>query len=297
MFRHQKELQFEAKPDRPNPLIAKYLQELIGGQYGEMSVAMQYLFQGWSCRGEEKYKDMLMDIATEEIGHVEMLATMVARLLEGAPVEDQEAAMQKDPTIGAIISGMNPQHAIVAGLGPRPADSVGNPWSGAYIIASGNLLADFRANLNAESQGRLQVARIYEMIDDRGVKDMLSVLLARDSYHQNLWECAVKELEEKEGSILVPSTFPRDKERKDIAYDFYNFSEGDQSSEGSWASGKALDGEGEYQWLKEPKIEGAAPKLEPVTPKMYGTHLHSRNKYLPVETPVFCSTRFVSKTD
>lgn len=95
MFRHQKELQFEAKPDRPNPLIAKYLQELIGGQYGEMSVAMQYLFQGWSCRGEEKYKDMLMDIATEEIGHVEMLATMVARLLEGAPVEDQEAAMQK----------------------------------------------------------------------------------------------------------------------------------------------------------------------------------------------------------
>ncbi|EOD5411487.1 manganese catalase family protein [Enterococcus faecium] len=271
MFRHQKELQFEAKPDRPNPLIAKYLQELIGGQYGEMSVAMQYLFQGWSCRGEEKYKDMLMDIATEEIGHVEMLATMVARLLEGAPVEDHEAAMQKDPTIGAIISGMNPQHAIVAGLGPRPADSVGNPWSGAYIIASGNLLADFRANLNAESQGRLQVARIYEMIDDRGVKDMLSVLLARDSYHQNLWECAVKELEEKEGSILVPSTFPRDKERKDIAYDFYNFSEGDQSSEGSWASGKALDGEGEYQWLKEPKIEGAAPKLEPVTPKMYGT--------------------------
>ncbi|EGP5041744.1 TPA: manganese catalase family protein [Enterococcus faecium] len=271
MFRHQKELQFEAKPDRPNPLIAKYLQELIGGQYGEMSVAMQYLFQGWSCRGEEKYKDMLMDIATEEIGHVEMLATMVTRLLEGAPVEDQEAAMQKDPTIGAIISGMNPQHAIVAGLGPRPADSVGNPWSGAYIIASGNLLADFRANLNAESQGRLQVARIYEMIDDRGVKDMLSVLLARDSYHQNLWECAVKELEEKEGSILVPSTFPRDKERKDIAYDFYNFSEGDQSSEGSWASGKALDGEGEYQWLKEPKIEGAAPKLEPVTPKMYGT--------------------------
>ncbi len=70
-----------------------------------------------------KYKDMLMDIATEELGHVEMLATMVARLLEGAP---EDAAAMKDPTIGAIISGMNPQHAIVAGLGPRPADSVGN---------------------------------------------------------------------------------------------------------------------------------------------------------------------------
>ncbi|MGX7174272.1 manganese catalase family protein [Enterococcus ratti] len=271
MFRHQKELQFEAKPDRPNPLIAKYLQELIGGQYGEMSVAMQYLFQGWSCRGEEKYKDMLMDIATEELGHVEMLATMVARLLEDAPVEEQEKAMEKDPAIGAIISGMNPQHAIVAGLGPRPADSVGNPWSGGYIIASGNLLADFRANLNAESQGRLQVARIYEMIDDRGVKDLLAVLLARDSYHQNLWASAVKELEENEGSILVPSTFNRENERKDIAYDFYNFSEGDESSQGAWAKGEALDGEGEYQWLAEPKIEGAKPNLKRVTPKMYGT--------------------------
>lgn len=73
MFNHKKELQFEAKPDAPNPLYAKYIQELIGGQYGEMSVAMQYLFQGWSCRGEEKYKDMIMDVATEELGHVEML--------------------------------------------------------------------------------------------------------------------------------------------------------------------------------------------------------------------------------
>ena len=271
MFLHKKELQFEAKPDSPNPLIAKYLQELIGGQYGEMSVAMQYLFQGWSMRGEEKHKDMLMDIATEEIGHVEMLATMVARLLEGAPVEDQESAMKNDPAIGAVIAGMNPQQAIVAGLGPRPADSVGNPWSGGYIIASGNLLADFRANLNAESQGRLQVARIYEMIEDKGVKDLLSVLLARDSYHQNLWATAVKELEEKEKSILVPSTFPRENERLDIAYDFYNFSEGEESKKGSWAKGNALDGEGEYNYLKEPKVEGKAPKLDPVTPKMYGT--------------------------
>ena len=80
-----------------------------------------------------------------------------------------------------------------------------------------------------------------------------------------------KELEEKEGTILVPSTFPRNEERLDIAYDFYNFSEGDQSKEGSWAKGKALDGEGEYQWLSTPKVEGKAPKLDPVTPKMYGT--------------------------
>jgi Mn-containing catalase len=61
------------------------MQELIGGQWGEMSVMVNYLFQGWNCRGPAKYRDMLLDTATEEIGHVEMLATMVARLLETSP--------------------------------------------------------------------------------------------------------------------------------------------------------------------------------------------------------------------
>src|SRR5215203_106309 len=92
MFRHQKQLQYHAKPTRPDPLYAMKLQEVIGGQWGEISVMMQYLFQGWNCRGPAKYRDMLLDIATEEIGHVEMLCTMVAQLLEGATTADQEAA-------------------------------------------------------------------------------------------------------------------------------------------------------------------------------------------------------------
>lgn len=85
MFRHTSRLQFEARPDSPDPLFARKLQELIGGAWGEMTVATQYLFQGWNCRVSGKYKDLIMDTATEEIGHVEMLATMVARLLEGRP--------------------------------------------------------------------------------------------------------------------------------------------------------------------------------------------------------------------
>ncbi|MGN1399958.1 MAG: manganese catalase family protein [Bacillus sp. (in: firmicutes)] len=269
MFRHQKELQFEAKPDRPNPLLAKKIQELIGGQYGEMSVMVQYLFQGWSLRGNEKYKDLLLDIGTEEIGHVEMLATMVARLLDDSPFENQEEAA-KDPVIGAVLGGMNPQHAIVSGLAARPADSVGNPWNAAYTIASGNLLADFRANLNAESQGRLQAVRLYEMTDDRGVKDMLSVLIARDAYHQNQWAAAIQELEEKEG-LLVPSTFPRENERLDIAYNLYNFSEGEESSKGRWASGKALDGHGEYLYVQNPVPEAPKPVLKPAPLKTHNT--------------------------
>src|SRR4028118_1163260 len=123
---------------------------------------MTYLFQGWNCRGPQKYKDMIMDIGTEEIAHVEMLATMIARLLETSPVETQEDAA-KNSMVGAvmggsrsedvILAGMNPQHAIVSGSGAMAADSVGFPWNAKYTIASGNLLADFRFNVTAESQG------------------------------------------------------------------------------------------------------------------------------------------------
>src|SRR3954464_5825803 len=149
MFRRMNRMQYNARPDRPDPLYAKKLQELIGGQWGEKSVMTQYLFQGWNCRGPAKYRDMLLDIATEEIGHVEMLATMVCRLLEGATTEDIEAAAKSGGVVAALMGGtdtkdrsvfasMNPQHAIVGGPGAMPADSVGNLWSARYITPSGN---------------------------------------------------------------------------------------------------------------------------------------------------------------
>ena len=269
MFFHIKELQYHAKPERPDPLFAKQLQEALGGQFGEISVALQYLFQGWNVRGNGKYKDMIMDTGTEELAHIEMLATMIARLLEGAPVGDLETAA-KDPILGAILGGMNPQHAIVSGLGAMPADSVGNRWTADYIIASGNLLADFRANLNAESQGRLQVCRLYEMTNDRGVKDMLSWLIARDTMHQNQWIAAIKELEEKE-NIVVPSTFPRDLEKREVSYTFFNFSQGNESAAGRWAHGPSMDGEGTFQYVECPVPYGGIPKLKPAPPYIFDT--------------------------
>ncbi|MCD8787436.1 manganese catalase family protein [Staphylococcus gallinarum] len=271
MFLHDKHLQFEAKPIKSDPLMAKRVQELIGGQYGEMSVAMQYLFQGWSVRkGNEKYKDLLLDIGTEELGHIEMLATMVSRLLEGTSLEEQEEAM-KDPATAAIMSGMNPQHAIVSGLNARPADSVGNPWMGSYIISSGNILADFRANLNAESQGRTQAIRIYEMTDDPGLKDMLSVLIARDSYHQNLWIQAIKELEEKEGKI-TPSTFDRSQEREDLAFSLYNHSyTSEESKEGNWSSGETPAGDGIFKYENTPPVEGNIAEIPNSPPSIHNT--------------------------
>jgi Mn-containing catalase len=266
MFSHQKVLQYPAKPDKPDALFAKKIQEILGGQYGEITVAMQYLFQGWSTRGEEKYKDLIMDTAAEEIGHVEMIATMIARLLDGAPVKEQEEAA-KDPVINAILGGMNPQHAIVSGLGPRPADSNGVLWNAGYITASGNLLADMRSNINAESQGRLQVARLYEMTEDKGVRDMLSFLLARDTMHQNQWIAAARELEEKNG-IIVPGSFPKELEADGFSHSLLNFSEGEDSKEGSWAAGQAPDG-GEFKYESKPKAHGGPQELQPAPQYVY----------------------------
>lgn len=282
MFFHVKELQYDARPEKPDPLYAKRLQELLGGKFGEMTVMMSYLFQGWNARGPEKYKDMLLDIGTEEIAHVEMLCVMISRLLDNAPVSDQEEAA-KDPAVEAamgggnvqevVFSAMNPQHQIVTGQGAVAADSVGNPWSGMFTTASGNLMADFRWNLMAETQGNLQVSRLYEMTADTGVRDMLSFNLARDIMHQNQWQAAIEELQ-ADGlhQFQVPSPFPYDRIKMDQLYTFWNCSEGTASQEGSWASGKTPDGHGEFEYLADPKpLSSDMGLLEQSDPRLHGT--------------------------
>ncbi len=245
MFSHTKQFQYNAQPDAPDPIFAKQMQELLGGQWGEMSVMNGYLFQGWNCRGPAKYRDMIMDIATEEIGHVEMIATMIARLLEKSPVEAEEAVAGDGSGVlssimggdgdrqEVILSAMNPQHYIVAGLGATPRDSQGNPWNANYVISSGNLLADFRYNVTAESQGRLQASRLYNLTRDAGVRDMLAFLIARDHVHQNQWLAAIEELKaDGIDETPVPVTFPLQNEHQQFAYKFMNFSEGEESAQG-----------------------------------------------------------------
>jgi Mn-containing catalase len=240
-----------------------------------------------NCRGPAKYRDMLLDTATEEIGHVEMLATMVARLLETSPVEAEKAAEAGGDggVVGAVLGGgdtqqaiinaaMNPQHAVVSGGGSTPRDSLGNPWNAAYTIASGNLLADMRFNVTAESQGRLQVARLYQLTGDAGVRDMFSFLLARDTMHQNQWLAAIEELK-ADGleDTPVPSNFPQEREMSEVAYKFQNFSEGQESQQGRWASGPSMDGKGEFEYVAEPEAMG--PEMDeldpPVEPRLYST--------------------------
>lgn len=272
MFFHKQELQFKSSPSKPDPAYAKRMQEILGGQYGEITVAMQYGFQAWNSHLPGKYRDLLFSIGAEEFGHVEMIATMIAQLLESAPVEQSEAAMAKDPVLAAVVGGTDIQAAVVAGAGVRPVDSNGNPWQGSYITASGNLLADVIANANAEMQGRIQVARIYNMTDDHGVREMLSFLLARDTAHQNQWTAAAKELQaEGVEELPIPSNFPLSKEQKAEEYKFINFSDGAAAREGSWAQGPTPDGKGEFSYLDGP--DSSVPFPPPTQPdeRFYGT--------------------------
>lgn len=281
MFYHVERLQYFTPPTQPDAVYAKKLQELIGGSFGEMTVMMQYLFQGWNCRGPAKYRDMLLDIGTEEIGHVEMLATMIAHLLDKAPIKYQEEAAANDPVVEAvmggsnprdvIVSAMNPQHAIVTGGGATPSDSVGFPWNGRFIIASGNLLADFRSNLHAESQGLMQAVRLYEMTDDPGVKDHLSFMIARDTMHQNQWLAAIEDLKsEGYGDTVVPD-IAHQYGKNEYAYQFWNNSEGNDSQQGRWAKGPSMDGRGEFEFVAKPDPVGPKPQPPQPDPHLHGT--------------------------
>lgn len=135
-----------------------------------------------------KYRDMLLSTGTEEIGHVEMLATAVALNLEGAPTKSKEE-MAADPIAGAVMNGhklsdMLPRQFLSAGMSATAEDANGVPFNGSHVYASGNLVADMYANVAAESTGRVLACRFYEMTDDAGMKDMLSFLIARDTMHQ-----------------------------------------------------------------------------------------------------------------
>ncbi|MEU7812673.1 manganese catalase family protein [Pseudonocardia sp. NPDC049154] len=272
MFLHRQELQYKATPEKPDAVYARKLQEVLGGQYGEITVAMQYMFQGWNMHTPGKYRDLVFGIASEEIGHVEMLATMIAQLLEKAPLGITSDAVQDDPTVAAVIGGTDVQHAIVAGAGARPVDSNGNPWQGSFITASGNLLADFQANANAEMQGRLQVARLYHMTDDPGIRDLLSFLLARDTMHQNMWLAAAEELKEEGAEKLpVPSNFPQSKEATEFSYQYLNFSDGKHAGEGRWAKGPTPDGNGEFTYHEGPTSSVPMPPPTHPDSRFYGT--------------------------
>jgi Mn-containing catalase len=252
MFFHESKLQYEVRVDKPNPVFAKMLQQAIGGVEGEIRVCLQYMFQGWGARGPVKYRDMLLETGTEEIGHIEMLSMAVALNLENAPMQFQEDAAAGNPMVGAIFGGMNPRHVLSSGLSAMPVNSNGVPFDCSHIYASGNLAGDMYANVMAESTGRTLAVRLFNMTDDPGMKDMLRYLIARDTMHQNQWLAVIEELG---GAAVhpIPNSFPQEMEELDFSYAFMTTQRnGENPPQGRWTSGPSVDGRGKFTIKEQP---------------------------------------------
>jgi Mn-containing catalase len=153
MFHHDRRLRYTVRVEKPNPIFAKMLQQALAGIEGELRVAMQYLMQAWNSRGDARYRHMLLETGTEEMGHVEMYATAIALNLEGSPAMVQEEAARHNPMVAAVMGGMQPRQYLSAGLGALLQDSEGNPFNGSWVVGSGNIAADMLSNVNAEAPG------------------------------------------------------------------------------------------------------------------------------------------------
>src|SRR5215213_7242249 len=208
---------------------------------------------------------------------------MIARLLETSPRRGRGSCLRRRgrggrPGRGRHAGGHHqrgdePPACHRHRTGRRAPRQPGQPLERWHTIASGNLLADMRFNVTAESQGRLQVARLYQLTGDSGVRDMFSFLLARDTMHQNQWLAAIEELE-KDGleETPVPSNFPQELEMGEVAYRYMNFSEGHESQQGRWAGGPSKDGKGQFEYVAEPQAMGEmVEELNAVDPRLYGT--------------------------
>jgi Mn-containing catalase len=216
MFMNVQRLINEIVPDNPDPAAANALQEGLGGQFGEMRTMMQYLFQSFNFRGAaaKPYRDLLYGVGTEEISHVELIATTIARLTDGSPRYKGSADKPVDepgkggatPLSDAMSMG-NIHHYLVGAQGALPVDAAGNPWSGSYIYNSGNLVLDLLYNLMLESTGRLQKCRIYEMTSNKTARSTVAYLIVRDQAHENVYAKALESLGINWGKTLpIPKT-------------------------------------------------------------------------------------------
>ncbi|QKJ94698.1 manganese catalase family protein [Agrobacterium pusense] len=265
MFYTDNKLQYPVRVETPDPLFARALQQAIGGVEGEIRVAMQYFFQACGARGNPKFRDLLMNTATEELGHIEMLATAVALNLEGAPLKLREE-ISGDAVGGAVLNGVNLKNMLSSGLAAMPVDSDGVPFDMSHIYASGNIAADMTANVAAESTGRVLAVRLYNMTNDPGMKDMLSFLIARDTMHQNQWLAALEELGGAKNVFPIPNSFPQELEQQEFSYSYLGFQyDGSEPAQGRWSTGPSIDGKGELSTkISEPL--GQKPELGPAKP-------------------------------
>jgi len=255
MFYHVKELQFNAKVSQPDVRFAKLLLEQFGGGNGELKAAMQYFVQAFGCRKPypDKY-DLLMDIATEEFSHLEIVGATIQMLLTGVNGELKNAADESDLT--KMLDGqsakqdyihqaiINPHFFLLSGGGPLVTDSQGIPWSGAYVNAMGDLTVDLRSNIAAESHAKMVYEYLLGFTDDPLVKESLRFLMTREVAHFQMFEAALESIQPNFPPGILQSD-PRHSNK------YFNMSQG-EDFKGPWNEGKSPEFGEDWKYIEDP---------------------------------------------
>ena len=228
---HNKGLQYTVRVSEPNPVLASLLLEQFGGPDGELSAAMRYFTQGLS-EDDPGRKDMLLDIATEELSHLEVIGSIVAMLNKGAKGRLAEGAMSEAELYLSLTQGGNSHtQSILYGGGAALTNSSGVPWTAAYVDSRTEPTADLRSNIAAESRAKVVYERLINITDDPGIKDALGFLMTREIAHQKSFEKALYSIEPNFPSGKLPG-------KPEFTDVYYNLSQGEGDMSGSWNSGE-----------------------------------------------------------
>src|ERR1700760_3301142 len=214
MYHHVKQLMYTVRIGIPDPRFGNMLLEQFGGANGELAAAMQYSIQGLNCEDPAR-KDLLMDIGTEELSHLEIVGTLARMHLK--PMKKSRNAAEADPLI-----------AIAGGGGVGLFNSMGSAWTADYLKITGELDVDLRSNIAAEARAKIVYERLINFTDDRGTIDALQFLMTREITHMKAFTAALETMEKPAFSIgtIAPT--------EGLVDEFFNDStgEGDEGQDG-----------------------------------------------------------------
>jgi Mn-containing catalase len=240
MYHHVKKLMYTVNVGSPDPRFGRMLLEQFGGANGELAAALQYTIQGFACEDPAR-KDLLMDIGTEELSHLEIIGTLARMHLQ--PVKKDREAAEADPLVA------------IAGGGLALTNSAGVSWTADYLKITGELDVDLRSNIAAEARAKIVYDRLLHCTDDSGTKDALQFLMTREIAHMKAFMLALDSMGKDPLSIgEIPVT-------PDLARKYFNDStgqdDGTRDYRGPWNEG------GDWEFVESPAFEHLREEISP----------------------------------
>lgn len=229
MYMHNKRLMYTVRVSEPNPVLAGMMLEQFGGPQGELAAAMRYFTQGLADLDPQR-KDMLMDIATEELSHLEVIGSIVCMLNAGVKAKVAEGLEEGELLRELNQGGESQTTSLLYGGGAALVNSAGVPWTAAYVDSITEPTADLRSNIAAEARAKIVYERLINVTDDPGIKDALKFLMTREVAHQKAFEKALYAIKEN----FPPGKAPGSPEFTDK---YYDLSQGPGNGRGPWNEG------------------------------------------------------------